>query len=215
MMNRIGRERGWPPSGQREYEALRAPNGRSRWARRSRSQRRSLRAELFTHDRYIAQMSVGAVAHKDVLASMELFGRLESSQMNKTDSLPPRRHRRKQKESEKRAKREVETVMRIDVHAHYWTDDYLDQLVELGKTDTAVQRGTGAGGGVELDTRLRLMERAGIEMQVLSASPQLPYGEDPDKTMKLARFVYDEYAELLYEHRVPLPGLRRTSAAAH
>ena len=30
--------------------------------------------ELFAHDRYIAQMSVGAVAHRDVLASMELFG---------------------------------------------------------------------------------------------------------------------------------------------
>ncbi len=57
------------------------------------------------------------------------------------------------------------------------------------------QRGTGAGGGAELDARLRLMERAGVEMQVLSASPQLPYGEDPDKTMKLARFVNDEYAE--------------------
>jgi probable LLM family oxidoreductase len=27
MMNRIGRERGWPPSGRPEYEALRAPTG--------------------------------------------------------------------------------------------------------------------------------------------------------------------------------------------
>ncbi len=25
--------------------------------------------------------------------------------------------------------------MRIDVHAHYWTDDYLDLLVDLGKAD--------------------------------------------------------------------------------
>ncbi len=63
------------------------------------------------------------------------------------------------------------------------------------------QRGTGAGGGAELDARLRLMERAGVEMQVLSASPQLPYGEDPDKTMKLARFVNDEYAELVDQQR--------------
>ena len=30
--------------------------------------------ELFGHQRYIAQMSVGAVAHADVLRSMELFG---------------------------------------------------------------------------------------------------------------------------------------------
>jgi hypothetical protein len=29
---------------------------------------------LFGHQRYVAQMSVGAVAHADVLRSMELFG---------------------------------------------------------------------------------------------------------------------------------------------
>ena len=49
--------------------------------------------------------------------------------------------------------------MRIDVHAHYWTADYLDVLVELGKTDTGTQRGMGAGGGAELAARLRLMDR--------------------------------------------------------
>jgi hypothetical protein len=30
--------------------------------------------ELFGHDRYLAQMSVGAVAHDDVMRSIELFG---------------------------------------------------------------------------------------------------------------------------------------------
>ena len=30
--------------------------------------------ELFGHQRYIAQISVGAVEHKDVLRSIELFG---------------------------------------------------------------------------------------------------------------------------------------------
>ena len=30
--------------------------------------------ELFGHQRYIGQMSVGAVEHRDVLRSMELFG---------------------------------------------------------------------------------------------------------------------------------------------
>jgi hypothetical protein len=55
--------------------------------------------------------------------------------------------------------------MRIDVHAHYWTDDYLDLLVDLGKTDTGAQRGLGAGGGEELEARLRLMDRAGVDLQ--------------------------------------------------
>ena len=41
MLNRIGRERGWPPSGQRQYEALRSPDGAlavgspEQWPRRS------------------------------------------------------------------------------------------------------------------------------------------------------------------------------------
>lgn len=68
--------------------------------------------------------------------------------------------------------------MRIDVHVHYWTDAYLDMLVGLGRSDTATQRGIGAGGGAELDARMRLMDRAGIDLQVLSAAPQLPYGDD-------------------------------------
>ena len=55
--------------------------------------------------------------------------------------------------------------MRIDVHAHYWTDDYLDLLVDLGKTDTGAQRGLGAGSGEELEARLRLMDRAGADLQ--------------------------------------------------
>ncbi len=33
--------------------------------------------------------------------------------------------------------------MRIDVHAHYWTDDYLDLLADLGKADAGAARGTG------------------------------------------------------------------------
>jgi aminocarboxymuconate-semialdehyde decarboxylase len=61
--------------------------------------------------------------------------------------------------------------VRIDVHAHYWTDAYLDMLVALGRTDTATQRGIGAGGGPELDARLSLMDRAGVDVQVLSAAP--------------------------------------------
>jgi 6-methylsalicylate decarboxylase len=90
--------------------------------------------------------------------------------------------------------------MRIDVHAHYWTDAYLDMLVELGKTDTATQRGIGAGGGAELDARLELMDRAGIDVQVLSAAPQLPYGADADSAIAAARYVNDEYAALVAAH---------------
>jgi probable LLM family oxidoreductase len=75
MMNRIGRERGWPPSGQREYEALRSPSGALAVGSPEQVAEKILHEhELFRHDRYIAQMSVGAVAHADVLRSIELFG---------------------------------------------------------------------------------------------------------------------------------------------
>ena len=86
--------------------------------------------------------------------------------------------------------------MRIDVHAHYWTDGYLDLLVDLGKADAGAARGIGADGGAELAARLRLMDRAGVEMQVLSASPQMPYAENKGKAARAARFVNDQYAEL-------------------
>src|SRR5271165_3807697 len=75
MMNRIGRERGWPPAGRREYEALRAPNGALAVGSPEQVAGKILfEHELFANDRYIGQMSVGAVAHRDVLRSMELFG---------------------------------------------------------------------------------------------------------------------------------------------
>ncbi|MFE3227875.1 amidohydrolase family protein [Nocardia sp. NPDC059228] len=90
--------------------------------------------------------------------------------------------------------------MRVDVHAHYWTDDYLDLLVELGKTDTDTQRGVGAGGGTELEARLRLMDRAGVDMQILSAAPQLPNGRNRENAIAAARFVNDQYADVVARH---------------
>jgi probable LLM family oxidoreductase len=75
MMNRIGRERGWPPSGRAEYEALRSPRGALAVGSPEQVAEKILfEHELFDNDRYIAQMSVGAVAHRDVLRSIELFG---------------------------------------------------------------------------------------------------------------------------------------------
>ncbi len=71
-----------------------------------------------------------------------------------------------------------------------------DLLVDLGRADAGAVRGIGAGGGTELDARLRLMDRAGVQMQVLSACPQLPYGEDREKAARTARFVNDQYAGL-------------------
>ena len=75
MMNRIGRERGWPPSGRAQYDALRSPRGAVAAGDPEQVAAKILyEHELFGHQRYVGQMSVGAVAHADVLRSMELFG---------------------------------------------------------------------------------------------------------------------------------------------
>jgi probable LLM family oxidoreductase len=75
MMNRIGRERGWPPSGEREYAALRSPRGAlAAGSAEEVAEKLLYEHELFGHQRYLAQISVGAVDHADVLRSLERFG---------------------------------------------------------------------------------------------------------------------------------------------
>jgi alkanesulfonate monooxygenase SsuD/methylene tetrahydromethanopterin reductase-like flavin-dependent oxidoreductase (luciferase family) len=75
MMARIGRERGWPPMTRDQYEALRSPRGALAVGSPEEVAEKILfEHELFGHDRYLGQMSVGAVKHADVMRSIELFG---------------------------------------------------------------------------------------------------------------------------------------------
>ena len=75
MMNRIGRERGWPPAGRDQYEALTAPDGAVALGTPEQvAEKILMEHELFGNQRYVAQISVGAVAHVDVLKAIELYG---------------------------------------------------------------------------------------------------------------------------------------------
>jgi probable LLM family oxidoreductase len=75
VMNRIGRERGWPPAGREEYEALGAPHGALAVGSPEQVAEKILyEHSLFANERYLAHMSLGAVAHADVMRSIELFG---------------------------------------------------------------------------------------------------------------------------------------------
>jgi probable LLM family oxidoreductase len=75
MMNRIGRERGWPPMTREQYLALRSPRGALAVGSPDEVAEKILyEHELFGHQRYLAHMSLGAVAHADVLRSIERFG---------------------------------------------------------------------------------------------------------------------------------------------
>jgi probable LLM family oxidoreductase len=75
MLNRIGRERGWPPAGKPQYGALTAPDGAvALGAPEAVAEKILMEHALFNNQRYVAQFSVGAVDHKDVLRSIELYG---------------------------------------------------------------------------------------------------------------------------------------------
>jgi probable LLM family oxidoreductase len=75
MMSRIGRERGWPPMGRDQYLALRSPRGALAVGSAEEVAEKILfEHELFGHQRYLAHMSLGDVAHADVLRSIERFG---------------------------------------------------------------------------------------------------------------------------------------------
>jgi probable LLM family oxidoreductase len=75
MINTIGRERGWPPSGKAQYEALTAPDGAvAVGSPEEVAEKILMEYELFGNQRYVAQFSVGAVDHQEVLKSIELYG---------------------------------------------------------------------------------------------------------------------------------------------
>lgn len=104
--------------------------------------------------------------------------------------------------------------MRIDVHAHYFPEKYLDLLQRFGSKATDIARQRGAGGSSEeLEARLDLMDSAQVQMQVLSVSPQLPYFEDESHAIEAARAINDLYADLVQRYptrfaafaAVPLP----------
>jgi len=75
VMNRIGRERGWPPSGRSAYEAMRSPEGPLTVGSTEQVAEKILSFDdLFRPQRYLAHISLGAIAHRDVMRAIELFG---------------------------------------------------------------------------------------------------------------------------------------------
>ena len=75
VMTRIGRERGWPPTTREQFEALRSPRGALAIGSPQEVIDKILRQhELFHHDRFLAQLTVGPIAHTKVMHAIELFG---------------------------------------------------------------------------------------------------------------------------------------------
>jgi len=58
---------------------------------------------------------------------------------------------------------------RIDIHAHVWTDEYLDMMERFGVKDTSVQRKKGAGPNeAEMEKRFEQMDAVKVTKQILS-----------------------------------------------
>jgi probable LLM family oxidoreductase len=76
VMTAIGRERGWPPTQRQDFDALRTQRGALVVGTVDEVVDKIVfQHELFGHDRFLMQTSLGAMPHEQVLQSIELFGR--------------------------------------------------------------------------------------------------------------------------------------------
>src|SRR3954462_11775352 len=75
MMTRIGRERGWPPMTRPQFDQLRSPRGALVvGSPREVAEKILFQHDLFGHDRFLAQMSVGTLPHAQAMRAIELLG---------------------------------------------------------------------------------------------------------------------------------------------
>jgi len=93
MMNRIGRERGWPPMSRAQFDAGCAPEGHLLVGTPQQVAEKILaHHELFAHDRFLGHISVGVLPHEKALRATELFATevapLVRARLG-TDALPP------------------------------------------------------------------------------------------------------------------------------
>lgn len=83
-MDRIGKERGWSPMTRDQFEASRQLKGANVVGSPQEVVDKILyQHEIFGHDRFLLQMSVGSVPHKKLLKSIELFATEVKPAVNK------------------------------------------------------------------------------------------------------------------------------------
>jgi probable LLM family oxidoreductase len=73
-MDRIGRERGWPPMTRAQFEASLGLHGANLVGSPQQVAEKILfQHELFGHDRFLIQLSVGTLPHRSLMRAIELF----------------------------------------------------------------------------------------------------------------------------------------------
>lgn len=96
--------------------------------------------------------------------------------------------------------------MRVDVHAHYYPDQYVSCLSRYGKDTSHTAKAPGAG--VTLDQRLEMLDRSGIRVQVLCVGAQQPDFARAVEATTVAKVVNNLYAEVCKKYN----GLENYSA---
>src|SRR6185295_5587393 len=75
VMDKIGRERGWPPSNRAQFDAGRTLRGAYFIGSPEQVIEKILfQHEIFHHQRFLIQFSVGSLPHPGIMKSIELFG---------------------------------------------------------------------------------------------------------------------------------------------
>jgi alkanesulfonate monooxygenase SsuD/methylene tetrahydromethanopterin reductase-like flavin-dependent oxidoreductase (luciferase family) len=75
VMTKIGRERGWQGMTRAQFEMMREPQGALLVGSVQEVIDKILyEHELFAHDRFLAQMTVGTIPHSQMMHAIELFG---------------------------------------------------------------------------------------------------------------------------------------------
>lgn len=87
--------------------------------------------------------------------------------------------------------------MIIDVHAHYYPRDYLELVGVTG----VPHRPAAPLASLDIGERLALMDRTGVDAQVLSISATQPYRENVSDAVRAARLVNDRFTEVCRKHR--------------
>jgi 6-methylsalicylate decarboxylase len=89
--------------------------------------------------------------------------------------------------------------MTIDVHAHYYPHALVDKLGAMGSPAAALVRGA-PGAGLTLEQRFELLERNGIDLQVLSVGILVPDFVERETAIRGARLANDLYVAVCRSH---------------
>ncbi|WP_027488742.1 LLM class flavin-dependent oxidoreductase [Allorhizobium undicola] len=75
VMDRLGRERGWPATNRAHYDAMRGPHG-ALFVGDAQTVAEKIVAHhrIFRNDRFLLQMAIGPMPHKDIMKAIEIYG---------------------------------------------------------------------------------------------------------------------------------------------